>query len=440
VHFAVTVLVATVCLGYLDGRTFNVNARRPQYREVDGSVARTTSHVPLQSDITTAVSLAASVARVASGWWAAGYIWRCIFVAMERGGISAKGVSQAISSLLPVLCHSTRKSNMAIIYITLFATFSIDYFSAALTGSFIWETADTRVPGKIPLSGIADGTTHKLEIRDNPQIISSSDAFSDMSQMLTMASASASIAWGTQSNSILNITEPSTTFRRVVNGAQYISINSTLANVMMPYFAVDAFEWVRDPHQILTDEQLSLLKQNASGWNPFLIIANGTGGLLPEGGWGVAPPASEWDFSIPISETRLFVFRIWFPNPPPLHTHQNRATLEIRDLTSSPVMTITPNICPQNYTIDPGSQINFISGFEYTMADSDNAVGGDCFAIANVSYRARVMSSQNCKIISPNVVETQALSSITGDYESEERGIVLCIAPFFVLFEEVSIN
>ena len=398
VHFVLTVVVATVCLGYLDGRTFNANSRRPQYREVDGSLSYATSYAPLQSDITTAVSLAASATRVAGGWWATGYIWRCIFVAMERGGISAKGVSQAISSSLPVLRHSTRKSNMAIIYITLFATFAIDYFSAALTGSFIWETGDTQIPGKIPLSGITDGTRVKVRSMSYAEI--ENPVFSSMSQMMTMTSASASIAWGTQaqSNSILNITEPSTTFRRVINGAQYISINSTLANVTMPYFALNAFEWVREPYKVLTDKQLSLLNQNASGFNPFFIRENGTGGLLPDDGdeWGDGPLAYWNNLYEPISETRLFTFRIWFPNP----TYLN--------VTST---TIAPP-CPQNFTIDPGSEVNFISG-------SDSfPEGRDCFAIANVSYRAGVISGQNCKIVSPNVVETQAPSSIVGSAQS----------------------
>ena len=87
------------------------------------------------------------------------------------------------------------------------------------------------------------------------------------SQIIMMASASASIAWGTsQLNSTLNITEPSTTFWRVINGVQYISTHSTLANVMIPYFAMDTFEWVRDPHQHLTEKQLSFLDCNASGY------------------------------------------------------------------------------------------------------------------------------------------------------------------------------
>ena len=396
-HFALTVLVATVCLGYLDGHTFNVNSRRPQYREVDGSVAHATSYAPLQSDITTAVSLGATITRVAGGWWATGYIWRSAFVAMERGGISAKGLSQAISNRPPAPRHFARKSNMIIIYIALFASFAIDYFSAALTGSFIWETADTQVPGKIPLSGITDGSIDTVQVGNYAEFTGTASGSVARTyeswQIMTMASASASIAWGTQAQPNLDITEPSTTFRRVINGAQYISTNSTLAKVIMPYFAMDAFEWVRNPHQVLTDQQISLLNQNASGYNPFMVRENGTGGLLPDGQWGDGPSSAAWVGGaypfIPASETRLFTFRIWFPWSPP------------------PNGTIAPP-CPQNFTIDPGSEVNFISGSDYPD-------GRDCFAIANVSYRAGVISSQNCKIISPNVVEAQAPSSIQVD-------------------------
>ena len=102
--------------------------------------------------------LAAMATHVAGGWWAMGYIWRCIFVAMEQGEISARGLSQAISIRPPAPHQFSRKSSMVIIYITLFATFAINYFSAALTGSFIWEAAVTLVPGRIPLSRIRNGT------------------------------------------------------------------------------------------------------------------------------------------------------------------------------------------------------------------------------------------------------------------------------------------
>ena len=205
-HFNVIILVAVVCLGYLHGSNFNVNSRRPQYQEVDGSVVHVTSYALLQSDITTAGSLAATITRVAGGWWATGYIWRCIFVAMERGGISARGLLQAISNRPPAPRQFTRKSSMVIIYITLFATFAINYFSAALTGSFIWEAAVTLVPGKIPLSGIRNGTVDYAgqvasdsylpitAITDDISPFTSTNMVDYNSEIIKMVSASASIA------------------------------------------------------------------------------------------------------------------------------------------------------------------------------------------------------------------------------------------------------
>ncbi|EDR01125.1 uncharacterized protein LACBIDRAFT_333513 [Laccaria bicolor S238N-H82] len=379
-HLALIPLVSMVCLCFIDGRTFNVNSRRPQYRDIDGLLSNATSYALLQSDITTAVSLAATFTRVVSGWWATGYIWRCIFVAMERGGISAKGVSQAISSWHPVLCHSTRKSNMVIIYIALFATFAIDYFSAVLTGSFIWEAADMQILGRIPLR-ISNGTA------GYPMNILLSDNW--QSPVLSMASASAGIVWIPRLNSPLDKPFPNTTFRRVIQEAPYIPTNSTLAEVTMPYFAVDAFEWVQDP-QVLTDTQISLLSET-SEYNPFATLEDITamvGGFLPNVQWGEGPQPpvpSDQDPNIgmPISETRLFAQRVQYIHDPE---------------------------CPQNYTIDRG-------GSPINLFGAPLVGGGDglepsliCFAIANVSYRAGVFKCRNCKIISPNVVEAEAAS------------------------------
>ena len=133
----------------------------------------------------------------------------------------------------------------------------------------------------------------------------STDVADHNSEIIMMASASAIIAWGTsQSNSSLEITEPCTTFRRVINGAQYISTYSTLASVPMPYFAMDTFEWVQDPLQVLKGPQLAVVLhqiQNASGYNPFVIRENRTGGLLPDRDWGGDPQVGSP--LRPISET-----------------------------------------------------------------------------------------------------------------------------------------
>ncbi|EDQ99429.1 uncharacterized protein LACBIDRAFT_335084 [Laccaria bicolor S238N-H82] len=243
-HFGLTALIATVCLCFLDGRTFNANSCRPQYVEADGSFSHPKSYAPLQSDVTTAVSLAATVTRVAAGWWATDLIWRSIFVSMERDGISAKALSQVVSNRPPAPRHFIQKSNAVIIYIILFATFAIDYFSAALTGSLVWEPASTLIPGRVALTGITRGVsgidiTGYFNHKPNRTLV------------VEVGSASAIVAWGIHPPDFFNGAEPSTVFRRVIKGAQYISVNSTL-NTTMPYFALDAFEWVLDPDQVIS--------------------------------------------------------------------------------------------------------------------------------------------------------------------------------------------
>ncbi|EDR01171.1 uncharacterized protein LACBIDRAFT_333509 [Laccaria bicolor S238N-H82] len=337
------------CLRFLDGRDFNVNSRRPQYQEVDGTVSQMTSYAPLQSDIATAVSLAATVTRVA---------------AMERGGISPKGLSQAISSWPPSPRHFTRKSDVVVIYLTLFATFSIDYFSAALTGSIVWETGDRLIPGTVPLTNITRGIGGK-DISGYFLYTFSQD------WVMAAGTASANVAWGAlQSNTNSDMTEPATRYRRVMKGAQYLSTNSTLANVTMPYFALDAFEWVPEPLKVLTKQQM-LLFSDYNQSSPYFSFL-GIGGPLPDRApWG-PPHTPVLGEPHTVSETRLLSFR--------------------------------------NYTIDPGSQVKLLS---VSFRALDNYT--DCFAIANITYRAGATMCHNCKLISPTVLEAQPPFSLIGD-------------------------
>ncbi|EDR00790.1 uncharacterized protein LACBIDRAFT_312970 [Laccaria bicolor S238N-H82] len=377
VHFGLTALIATVCLCFLDGRTFNTNSRRPQYVEADGSFSHSKSYAPLQSDITTAVSLAASATRVAAGWWATGLVWRSIFVAMEQGGIFAEGLSQVASSRPPAYCHIIQKSNVVIIYIILVATFAIDYFSAALTGSLVWEPASTLMPGRVALTGITRGVSG----------IDISGYFNhkpNRTLVVEVGSAAAIVAWGSHPPDFLNGAEPSTVFRRVIKGAQYISINSTL-NTTMPYFDLVAFEWVLDPAQVLTEKQLPLFHDD-SEFSPYSADV-GVGGLLPDSYWGPSESVMgrKLGDSHNVSETRLFIFRV------------GRYDSDVWP-------------CPQNYTIDPGFQVN-LHGYRF------QGYYTDCFAIAKMTYRAGAITcqSRNCRLISSTIVEAQPPFSLVGD-------------------------
>ena len=362
--------MAILLILVLDGRKFNTNSRRPEYTESDGSRSYPTSYAPLQSDITIAVSLAATVTRVAGGWWSGGYIWRCIFVSMERGGISLGGLSKVVSSVPLPPWNFTRRSNQVIIFITLFATFAIDYFSAALTGSIIWESTNRPITGRIPVTGIKKGVqgtdvSGYFDYPDWPDAI------------IEQATASASLAWVTNQPNSANTTEPSTIFRRILTTTQYLPVNSTLNNVTVPYFVVDDFEWIRDPDPL--PKQLRPLFHKFKKPSPYFSL-NGIGGLIPDSEWG-PPRTKKLGNPVVVSESRLFGF----------HVSQLKH----------------PQLCPQNYSIDPGAVVNLHRAL---VGDFNN-----CFAIANVTYRAGAAICQSCKLISPTVVQAQAPLPIIAD-------------------------
>ena len=165
----------------------------------------------------------------------------------------------------------------------------------------------------------------------------------------------------------------------------------------MPYFAVDSFEWVRGPDQVLTNRQISLLEPggwgNYSPFQMFRTLEYGEFSFLPDVEWGEGPQTPmSGDQAMPISETRLFAFN-----------------LQIASASDTPLSS-----CPQNYTIDPGSQIN-LTQVESILRPSPFTPEVLCFGIANVSYRAGVFSGRNCSIISPNVVEAQAPFPLVGN-------------------------
>ena len=274
---------------------------------------------------------------------------------------------------------------MVIIFITLFATYNLDYFSSVLNGSIIWEPTFRHIPGRIPVTGILRGVSGT----DVTDYFTYSDV---QTTIVEIGAASANLAWTALQQNSANITEPSSTFRRIVNNTQYLSTNSTLKSVTVPYFTVDAFEWIADPDPLLTTSQKSLFEVYYSPFSPYFSVL-GEVGLLPDSQWGPKTLDKLGDPQI-VAESRLLSYRIqrrpWAQGP-----------------------------CPQNYLIDPGSQINFheypYSGHWY-----------DCFAIANVTYRAGAAVCQDCKLISPTVVQAEDPIQIIPD---SFTSMALALAP-----------
>lgn len=87
------VILIGVFMHLIDGRQFLLS-RHLNFRGLDGSSIRKYVFLPVQSDITTIITILASTARVASTLWAAGLDLRCIFLFMEKGGITLEGLKR----------------------------------------------------------------------------------------------------------------------------------------------------------------------------------------------------------------------------------------------------------------------------------------------------------------------------------------------------------
>jgi hypothetical protein len=375
-HFLMTIFVAFVTLYVIDwpDRVYNLNHRRPQVVEVDGSITQAgiKSYRPLQSDITTALSVAASATRAAAVCWTGKLLWRYAFMLMEKGEITIAGFSKVVDGGIMTLLWPrdvANRKNVFLAYLIIFTCFGMDYVSSILTGSVTWQLFSVMVEGFVPVVNITQGIAGTdISFYRNKSVF--------VSDAIQGGVAFDLVSWGTLNTDSSNLAIPSNITRRtIVQSAdtqtiQNVYIGSTLDSILLPYFRVDKFEYITDPDATLTSQQKSLLN-DSSVYNPY----NNDQGLvafLPDTFWG---PGSD-------------------PNlPDPINVTESRI-LSIQVFQSS-----DPN-CTSPY---PDFFIPSHVNFYHTL--TANSTYYSCFAFANVTYFAGGAICQDCKIVSPAVVE-----------------------------------
>jgi hypothetical protein len=85
-HFASVLILIIVFRFYIAGHDFNLESRQALLK-----------FTPLQSDITTAISSAITIYRFFAGMWTAAMLWRCVFILMEKGGISLEQIDSLLT-------------------------------------------------------------------------------------------------------------------------------------------------------------------------------------------------------------------------------------------------------------------------------------------------------------------------------------------------------
>ena len=377
-HFALTIVVAFVTLYLIDSpsgdRIYNLNNRRPRFTDLDGgkTIASIKSSRPLQSDITTALSIAASATRAAAAVWAGKLLWRCAFMFMEKGEITIAGFSKIVDGGITTLLWPrdvANRKNVFLIYLIIFTCFGMDYFSSILTGSVTWQPTFTLVGGFVPVVNITEGAAGQdISPYRNESVV--------VSDTIERGAALALVSWGNLNTNSSYLTLPSNLTRRAIiqwadtQTVQILPIGSTMDTIRLPYFKVNNFKYIADPEAVLSNEQISLLN-DSSIYNPY-IKDQGFAAFLPDASWG---PGSNPNLPEPtnVSESRILSIRVLSP---------------------------TDSNCTS-----PFSDFFIPSNVNFYPTLTANSTRYSCFAFANVTYTAGGAVCQNCKIVSPAVVE-----------------------------------
>ena len=278
-----SVLILTIVIKTLvDGQDFNLQSRK--------ALARFT---PLQSDITTAVSGGVAIVRTFSAMWSASIVWRCVFILMEKGGISLEQIDRLLTWQIHLHPRSKFSQRIGLlISIILLTAFPCQLSGPILTGSITWSSSHS-FSGDRKVVGLDGGYTGNMSDPAFSYLFPlnySASPISLYSVGRPLAASLAGTAWqGSQ--------DTERAMKRVTRSVAQFPVNSTLNNATLPYFAVSELEWIRDPVRELPQVVLQSYL-NDSDWNPFRPIPNfithpGVFALIPNS-WGVLTPPDSY--------------------------------------------------------------------------------------------------------------------------------------------------
>lgn len=346
----------------------------------DGSVYTHSGYVSVQSDIITIISFLSSIARTIGAWKASGILWRCVFLFMEQGQVSMKGVKKILAKRPLSPKDLSNKHHFILFSALLLVSFCLEYASPVLTASITWsptfayfrsDRPINNLPGNAPGISLQQYRTNQASVL---QLVATSAAMGD-------------VTWGTTGTN-------STLLTRVIPDIDSLPNQSQIQNITIPYFAVDAFEWIQDPNSTLTTEQKAVLF-NYTGYSPY-VTPVGWLGLIPDQQWG---PLSNENMTDPltVSETRVLSLRTKFAS-------SGASGCQGDDNT---IVTVPPEV----------------GRYHYSTNGSD-----ECFVFARLTYRAGTALCKNCASTSPAVFQSDRnLLTLAPDSLTAEA---LAISPY----------
>jgi hypothetical protein len=409
-HFLLVIAITIFMLVYVDGGQFNLNSRRPSITQVDGSVTLFDHYSPLQTDVTTTLSLALVLTRIAAAAWCGATTWRCAFLLMRKTGLSLHELNTMITfGVLAKFKSDNGEYGIAIIAtILLLAVLPSQLSAPILTGSTTWSPSLRHTRGLHPIAGIPTP--------ENGYPWSWYQRFpSQRSGLVMQAAGLAAIAW--------EHSDDTTTLKRVIPATRSLPINTTLANVTLPYFTVGAIDWITDPNITLTSQQNHAIDANSpylnisSPGNPLHVLAP-TVALIPNTSWTSKAVQNSSSYQMSAED---FVNSIGSPytNAGPVHVNFPAPSM-ISEVGILGALASIQNIsvpCGWNTSAFFGSvarNTGFVSA-QVEIEDQRN-----CYCFARVTYTAGAGICHNCRLSSPTVVQNDTALTLQADVMTAE--------------------
>ncbi|KAH7303697.1 hypothetical protein B0J17DRAFT_724047 [Rhizoctonia solani] len=245
---------------FLNGRPFYTE-RYPEVVLPDGTSFKMKGYRIIQSDITTLLSAFLMVVRWIAATWTFPLCWRIIILLAEKHGVRRRDIRWVTRrGVLPPATIARNALTLAL-GLVLIANTLQQAASPLLTGAIGW--APTNIyPGEealvsshlptIDITGIRPGS--KFNILGSKTLI-------DLPTLPTRINLNYLTAWGASN-------EPEVA-KRVVTSAARLSVNSTVRDVILPYFTLTSVDWLQNAPNVfieLLNRTLSLAVLNTSDY------------------------------------------------------------------------------------------------------------------------------------------------------------------------------
>ncbi|KAG8687620.1 hypothetical protein FRC11_006901 [Ceratobasidium sp. 423] len=375
-HLVMSLGLIMFMIHYVNGNHFNLDDRLPwtPITDANGERVRWDRPAPLQSDITTIISAWLVILRLNIAAWTTALGWRGAFLLMSTAGLKSQNLKQLVRYGFLSPTAYTQNSLVPLVSATLLVNMVALSVTPILTGSISW------MPSNTPARRLTN-TTVSVPAAFHSDEWERYQMNMEWRKRVTVQGAGlVAASWQSSDNRRV--------LKRALHGTAGLNVNSTIANVTLPYFSVISLEWLSDPIQ-----QLSPYQRDVDRFWHNIGVGDGKTSLTVPGTVALIPDQNTTWRSTPFpspstaSETRMLV----------LYTSRLVGTIDSTcRLDNSNISNILP------------SDLGLLHQDQF------------CYAFARVTYEAGASVCTECRLSSPNTVQNDTQMVLEADLMTNE--------------------